>query len=135
MGLKLIGARQQQYLCRKRLRFSTKKTTDSRWHFKLDAFAPVGFEFVLDAERAAIRLRITNHERLGVLKFTYDSEDINWMFLDERAKYVMRKSSRFHELSGDAVPEDTLQRLRNQMAACQAERENEGREPAWVLAK
>ena len=32
----------------------------------------------------------------------------------------MRKSSRFHELSGDVVPEDTLQRLRNQMAAYQA---------------
>ncbi len=33
------------------------------------------------------------------------------------------------------VPEDTLQRLRNQMAECQAERENEGREPAPALSK
>ncbi len=95
MDLKLIGVSQQQYLCRKRLRFSTNKTIDSCWHFKLDAFALVSFEFALDAERAAIRLKITNHERLGVLKFSYDSEDINWMFLDELAKYVMRKSSRF----------------------------------------
>lgn len=73
------GERQQHYLWRHRLRFSTKKTTDERWHFKLDEFAA----------------------------------------------YIMRKTSRFHELSGDVVPEDTLHRLRQQVAERQAARDDE----------
>ena len=119
------GERQQQHMWRHRLRFSTKKTADERWHFKLDAFVPVSFEFDLDPENDAIRLKVTNHERLGQLSYRYDAEDINQLFLDELASYIMRRPSRFHELSGDVVPEDTLHQLRKQVAQRQAERDQE----------
>ena len=122
---KEAGERQQQYLWHHRLRFSTKKTTDERWHFKLEAFVPVSFEFALEPECSQIKLKICNHERLGVLSYSYDRDDINQLFLDELAKYIMRKSSRFHELSGDVLPDDTLQRLRQQVAEREAERQQE----------
>lgn len=37
----------------------------------------------------------------------------------------MRKTTRFHELRGDVVPEDTLHRLRQQVAEHQAARDDE----------
>ena len=119
---KEVGERRQQYMWHHRLQFSTKKTADERWHFKLEAVVPVAFEFSLDPERNTVRLKIVNQERLGVLSYSYDRDDINQLFLDELANFIMRKSNRFHELSGDVVPEDTLQRLRKQVAERQAER-------------
>ena len=132
---KEAGERQQQYLWRHRLRFSTKKTTDERWHFKLDAFVPVSFEFELDTKNMTTRLQVTNQELLGQLSYRYGIEDINQLFLDELAAYIMRKTSRFHELSGDVVPEDTLYRLRQQVAERQAARDDENGSKSQAPAK
>jgi hypothetical protein len=127
---KEAGERQQQFLWRHRLRFSTKKTANERWNFKLDAFVPVSVEFDLDTDANVIRLKVTNQERLGKLSYRYDIGDINPLFRDEIAAYIIRKSSRFHELSGDVVADDTLHRLRQQVAERQAARDLEADERA-----
>ena len=127
---KEAGERQQQYLWKHKLKFSTRKAADERWVFNLESFVPVEFEYQIDAEKLGVTLRVMNHEALGVVSYTYDPEDINPLYLDELAKYIMRKPSRFHALSGDVVPDDTLAKLRQQVAERKAERAQElGEEP------
>jgi hypothetical protein len=120
--------RQQQYLWKHKLEFSSRKRPDDRWSFQVEAAVPVSFRFELDAEKRKIRLRVTNHERLGVDSYSYNMDDINPLFLDELAGYVMRKPNRFHILSGDVMPEDTLMRLRQQIAQGKSTREAEAAE-------
>ncbi len=125
MPTKDAAERQQQYLWQHKLRISTKKTSDERWEFRLEPNVPVLFEFTVDGERRVIRLRVSNHERLGTDSYSYDPEDINALYLDELAKYVMRKPNRFHALSGDVMPEDTLKELRQKLAESKVEHASE----------
>lgn len=117
--------RQQQYLWNHKLRFSCNKAASDQWVFKLEPYVPVCFEFDIDGEKRSIRLKVLNHERLGTDSYGYDVDDINPLYLDELAKYIMRKPNRFHELSGDEVSEDTLNSLRRQVAERKAKREEE----------
>ena len=122
---KETGERQQQYMWKHKLQFSTRKSADERWVFALESHVPVEFEYQIDAEKLAVRLKVVNHESLGVVGYTYNPDDINPLYLDELAKYVMRKPNRFHALSGDVVPDDTLAKLRQQVAERKAERAQE----------
>lgn len=119
------GERQQQYLWKHKLQFSTRKSADERWVFGLESYVPVEFEYQVDVEKLAVRLKVMNHESLGVVSYTYNPDDINPLYLDELAKYLMRKPNRFHALSGDVVPDDTLAKLRQQVAERKAERAQE----------
>ena len=93
--------------------------------FALESFVPVEFKYQVDPDKMGIKLKVVNHESLGAVSYTYHPEDINPLYLDEMAKYVMRKPSRFHALSGDVVPEDTLAKLRQQVAERKVERAEE----------
>ena len=119
------GERQQQYLWQHKLQFSSHKTPDDRMAFVLESYVPITFEFGVEAAKRTIRLKVTNHETLGSVSYSYDRDDINSLYLDELARFIMRKPSRFHELSGDVVPEDTLAKLRQQVADRKAERAKE----------
>ena len=118
-------ARQQQYLWGHKLQFSTKKVTDERWTFHLESYVPVEFEYQPDGDGGEIKLRVMNHESLGVASYTYSPGEITPLYLDELAKYIMRKPSRFHALSGDVVAEDALVKLRQQVAERKVERADE----------
>ena len=59
------------------------------------------------------------------MSYTYDCEGNNSLFLEELAKYILRKPSRFHALSGNVVPDDTLAKIHRQLAQRKAEREQE----------
>lgn len=122
---KEAAERQQQYLWKHKLEFSSRKRSDDRWSLQIEAAVPVSFQFQLDPAKRKIRLRVMNHERLGVDSYSYNPDDINPLFLDELASYIMRKPNRFHVLSGDVVPEDTLMRLRQQIAQGKATRETD----------
>ena len=122
---KEAGERQQQYLWKHKLRFSSRKMTDERWLFELESYVPVTFEFIVNAGRQIIQLKVTNQDSLGTVGYSYHTDDINPLYLDELAKYLMHKRSRFHELSGDVVPDDTLAKLRQQVEQRKLEREAE----------
>ena len=116
------GQRQQQYLWKHKLHFTSRTATNERWLFNLESFVPVEFAFEVEPEKFDIKLKVMNHDSLGLVSYTYDYEDINPLFLDELAKYVIHKPSRFHALSGNVVPDDTLAKLRRQLAERKAER-------------
>tara|TARA_B100001123_G_scaffold429203_1_gene547332 strand:- start:460 stop:1239 length:780 start_codon:yes stop_codon:yes gene_type:complete len=130
---KAAGERQQQYLWNHKLKFKSRRAADDRWIFDLESFVPVEFEFRVDIEKFDIKLNVLNHEMLGLVSYTYDCEDINSLFLEELAKYILRKPSRFHALSGNVVPDDTLAKIRRQLAQRKAEREQELGEDSGFL--
>lgn len=59
---------------------------------------PVTFRFTADFENAKILLQVKNFSGLTVNEYVYDANELNTEFLDELAKYVLEKPSKFSEL-------------------------------------
>lgn len=115
--------RQKEYLWSHGLRFESKLSIDGVGTFSLRPNVPVTFEFSTDSKEPAIRLQITNHDILGRTIYRYKPEMIDDEFLDELAKYVLRRPNQFNELSGNTVSDETRQRLRSQLEAIQREQQ------------
>jgi len=106
----------KEFLWSCNLKFKLKDQPGGRCSILVEAFVPVSFEFEADIEKAVVRLGVKNKPMLGVCNYSYSAEQINQDFMDEVAKYVLEKPNRFDELSGNTIPEDTLLRLRAQLA-------------------
>lgn len=113
---RVIAEQKKEYLWACNLKFKLKDQAGGRCSILMEAFVPVSFEFEADLEKAAVRLRVKNKPMLGVSNYSYSADQINSDFMDEVAKYILDKSNRFDELSGNTMPEDTLIRLRAQLA-------------------
>lgn len=108
--------RQRQYLWEHNLRFTAKILSDGDGEFSLETVVPVSFEFESDPERGAIRARVRNLNVLGATNTFYGTDQLTSEFLDELGKAVLRKPSRFNELSGNELSDDARKRLRQQLA-------------------
>jgi hypothetical protein len=115
--------RQKEYLWSHGLRFESKLSIDGVGTFSLRPNVPVTFEFSVDLKKPAVRLQITNHDILGRTIYRYEPEMIDDAFMDELAKYVLRRPNQFNELSGNTVSDETRQRLRRQVEAIQREQQ------------
>lgn len=113
---RMVAEQKKEFLWSCNLKFKLKDQAGGRCSILLDAFVPVSFEFEADLEKASVRLRVKNKPMLGVSNYSYSADQINSDFMDEVAKYILDKPNRFDELSGNTIPEDTLIRLRAQLA-------------------
>lgn len=112
---KLIAEQKRENLWRYGFKFKLKEYSPGRCSLFIESYVPVSFEFEADAERAAIRLKVKNKPMPGVSGYIYDADQIDTGLMDETAKYILDKPSRFDDLSGNTVPEDTLVRIREQL--------------------
>jgi hypothetical protein len=122
---KEAGERQQQYMWKHKLQFSSKKANDGQWCFTLDSCVPIWFEFEVDEAKKAICLRSVNMDGFGQTTHNYKIADITQEFVNEFAKYVLRKPNLFHELSGDTISEDVRLKFKEQLAQRKMERAKE----------
>ncbi len=113
---RLVAEQKKETLWRYGLKFKLKEYSPNRCSLLIEAYVPVSFEFEADIERAAIRLKVKNKPMVGISTYTYDADQIDSEFMDETAKYILDKPNGFDELSGNTVSEDTLVRLREQLA-------------------
>jgi len=125
MSNKEAGERQQQYMWKHKLQFSSKKANDGQWCFRLDSCVPVWFEFEVDEDKQVVCLRSVNMDGFGVTTHNYRIQDITQEFVNEFAKYVVRKPNLFHQLSGDTISEDVRLRFKEQLARRKNERAKE----------
>lgn len=125
MPNKEAGERQQQYMWKHKLQFSSKKANDGKWCFTLASCVPVWFEFEVDEAKQVICLRSVNMGGFGATTHNYRVADITQEFVTEFAKYVLRKPNLFHELSGDTISEDVRLKFQEQLAQRKIERAKE----------
>lgn len=107
---------QKEYLWGHGLHFASKLKADGSGVFRLAPVVPVVFEFSADEERAALRLRIRNLNGLGITTHHMNPSAVTPEFIEELGKSVVRQPSRFDELAGNAISEETRRRLRQQVA-------------------
>jgi hypothetical protein len=112
----VLAEQKRDLLTGNNLKCRIKIDASDRCMLQIQAFVPIAFQFEVDADKAAVRLRVKNKPMLGVANYSYAADQINAEFMDEVAKYILDKPNRFDELSGNTVPEDTLSRLREQLA-------------------
>ncbi len=112
----VLAEQKRDLLTVNNLKCRIKIDASDRCLLQIQAFVPISFQFEVDADKAAVRLRVKNKPMLGVANYSYAADQINAEFMDEVAKYILDKPNRFAELSGNAVPEDTLSRIREQLA-------------------
>jgi hypothetical protein len=117
--------KQKEYMWSCNLRFTSKFTADGSGVFFIDAHVPVTFEFESDYDNARINLRIRNLESLGANRVSFEPRQITDELMEELAKMIVRKETRFQELSGNSVSEETRMRLRQQIAHDQYKRQIE----------
>ncbi len=115
----------KEYLWSHNLRFASKVSGRGEGVFHLEPLVPVSFEFAADVEKAAIRLRVRNMDSLGTSTFTYNPDLVNSNFMEELARYIMRKPNRFDDLSGNRISDDTRRRLRDEVERQKEERDRE----------
>lgn len=89
----------------------------------VSGFIPVCFQFKADPQRELIQLKVSNFTGLGSTVHPLQPELITTAFLDELAKYVVRRPNRFEELTGNVVPEGTRSELRRKVQESQRQRE------------
>jgi len=111
-----LAEQKRELLTVNNLKCRIKIDANDRCQLLIHAFVPISFQFEVDADKAAVRLRVKNKPMLGVANYSYAADQINAEFMDEVAKYILDKPNRFAELSGNAVPEDALSRIREQLA-------------------
>jgi len=107
---------QKEYLWGHGLHFASKLKADGSGVFRLAPVVPVVFEFAADEERAAVRMRMRNLNHLGVTTHHMNPSTITPEFIEELGKSVLRQPSRFDELAGNAISDETRRRLRQQVA-------------------
>jgi len=110
-----LAQKQKEYMWNANLRFQVRDTSGGGSTIVFDPVVPVSFEFAADVEKQAVRLRVKNMPRLGPYTYNYAPEQVNGEFMDEVAKYILRKESRFDELSGNTLSEETRMKLRQQL--------------------
>jgi hypothetical protein len=116
---------QQDYLLEHGLRFHCKSRADWRYTLTVEEFVPVSFTFLADEKEALIRLEIFNGDSLGIERHTFEPEQISAEFMEELAKRVLHRPSRFDELCGNRVSNDARRQFRAKLAARRFEREAE----------
>ncbi len=115
----------KEYLWSHNLRFASKVTGQGEGVFHLEPLVPVSFEFSADVEKASIRLRVKNMDSLGTSTFSYNPDALNSNFMEEFARYVLRKPNRFDDLSGNRISDDTRRHLRREVERQKEERDRE----------
>ena len=116
LSSKLLAEQRRENLWRYGFKFKLKENGPNSCSLLVESYVPVSFEFEADVDRAAIRLKVKNKPMPGISGYTYDADQIDAEFMDEVAKYILDKPNRFDELSGNTVSENTLVRLRQQLA-------------------
>lgn len=102
----------------------TRYRTDLDWRqsANLDSYIPVSFHFAADPVRRLVRLKVSNFVDLGATAYLLQPEWIKTPLLDELARYILRRPSRFSELTGNVVPEPIRTRLRSKIDETRRER-------------
>lgn len=127
------GAREQ--LLQHQLQFRWKDDANWRYVFTVQPVVPVRLEFEPQADKNAVKLRITNLERLGVVTYSLDRENITPTLLEELGKRIVGRDHRFDELSGYRVAEDVRQRFKQRIEERQRRREAELNPPPLATPK
>lgn len=93
---------QREYLWKANLKFQctdfkNEKGFVDRARFTVEKEIPVHIKFTADFEKARVFLTMKNFNGLTVNEFTYDADEIDESMLDEFAKFLVGKPSRFME--------------------------------------
>lgn len=72
--------------------------TDSFATFSIEKRIPVNITFQVDFKNSQIKLEIFNHHNFGHIKRYYKPDEINDAFLDQLAKFLLRKDNDFIEI-------------------------------------
>lgn len=99
--------------------------------FKVKAVVPIRFSFEADIDNACIKLTCTNFCSLGIRIRSYKPEQLTEQFFDNLCRYIIRENADFLE---EKVAEEVRERLRNQIAAEQQERQDELKEAEKLQA-
>lgn len=78
--------------------FKNDRGIVARAIFTVSNEIPVTFRFTADFENAKIFLQVKNFNGLTVNDYAYDANEMTTDFLDELAKYILEKPSKFTEL-------------------------------------
>lgn len=78
--------------------FKNDRGLVARAVFNVTNEIPVTFRFSADFENAKIFLQVKNFSGLTVNEYVYEASEMTAEFLDELAKYVLEKPSKFREL-------------------------------------
>lgn len=116
---------QRHYLVSHGLQFQHTDRAQWRWLFVMEPIIPVIFDFHVDVSKGVVRLDVTNLYRLGVAGYNYAPSQLNEEFFQELATCVLRKPSRFDELSGNSVSDDVRRQFRHEIAVRRRQRELE----------
>jgi len=71
---------------------------DSFATFIIEKKIPVKIHFQVDYDNAQITLEIFNHQNFGHIKRSYQPDEINEAYLDQLAKFLLRKDNDFIEI-------------------------------------
>lgn len=112
---KLAGEQKKEILWRYGFKFKLKEYASTGCALLIEPYVPVSFEFESDVDRGAIQLKVKNKPMPGLFTYTYGTERMDAELMDEMAKYILDKPNSFNELSGNAIPENTLERIRRQL--------------------
>lgn len=87
---------QKQYLAKHRLRFTCTEKTDENYKFMAASFVveprvPIEFEFLGNLETCVIDLTVRNFGKLDKKVYTLIPQELDSTFLDELAKYIVKK--------------------------------------------
>lgn len=93
--------------------------------FVVDAYVPVTCEFEADPVKNVIRLKLKNLGVLGVINHAYPPDKVNEELMDEFAKLVLRRPSRFDELSGEKMSDTLRLQLRENVEKERKQRNTE----------
>lgn len=110
----------KDYLWSHNLRFEYKESRNMqhrlyRGYFTLNGRISIMMSFSIDME-GVITLTSKNFEGLGVVKYTFQANEINEAFLDGVAKWIVRKPNPFTEAHGKyQVADEARQQLQKQL--------------------
>lgn len=116
---------QRQYLTEHGIPFQHTDRAQWRWLFVMEPVIPVVFDFHVNADKGVVRLDVKNLYRLGTAGYNYAPSQLNEEFFQELATCILRKPSRFDELSGNSVSDDVRRQFQHEIAVRRRERQIE----------
>lgn len=121
---------QKEYLWACNMRFTSKVTADGSGVFFVDAYVPVTLEFEANLELGKVLMRARNMDALGQTRMVYEPDMLDEEFMDELAKWIVRKDNRFQELSGNTISKEMRMQLQQRIQTEKLKRDLEANDSA-----
>ena len=115
----------KDFLWQHGLRYQSREFFDDRYtkcgEFFIEGRVQIDFKFVARSDTKSIDLKIANYNEFAAFTLSISPEDVDDVFCDEFARYVVRKPNKFTDYNRYKFSEEQRRKLRESLGTTEAE--------------